>query len=153
MVDLEEFAVTGLFGGLGSGATESEVMGELGAAEYREKGKKAGRFTFLYGDIELWFDDNRLERVSLRLNENEPPNGGPLSLAGFWPRTKRSMEYVRRLLAQRDVTWNLDELMSGLSREETSQTWVTERNVHLAFFEGELQGIATGFPDAAPGTS
>jgi hypothetical protein len=56
MVDLEEFAVTGSFGGIRSGAAESEVVAELGAAEFRDKSKQAGRFTLLYGDVEIWFD-------------------------------------------------------------------------------------------------
>lgn len=153
MVDLEEFAVTGSFGGIGSGATESEVIEELGAAEFREKSKKAGRFTLLYGDVEIWFDESRLERISVRLNENEPPHGGPVPLSGFWPASRRSMEHVRGLLARREIGWSLDELMSGLNPEESSQTWVTDRNVHLAFFEGELQGVGTGFTGAETGTS
>lgn len=145
MVDLEEFAVTGSFGGIESGAADSQVIDELGAAEFREKSKKAGRFTLLYGDVEIWFDESRLERVSVRFRENEPPNGGPIPLSGFWPGSRRSMEYVRDLLAGREISWSPDELMSGLNPGETSQTWVTERNVHLAFFEGELQGVGTGF--------
>lgn len=147
MVDLEEYAITGRLGPVGGGADRSAVIADLGEAEFTER-QKAGRVALLYGDVELWFYQDRLDRTSVRLREGEPANGGPIELSGFWPDARRSMNYVRDLFLARDISWRLDEIMSGINPQETSQTWISERDVHLAFFEGELQAFGAVHRDA-----
>jgi hypothetical protein len=145
MVDLEEFAVSAEFGALPVGSGYAVAREMFGEPELMEPGNSNGPMFIRYGDVEFTFIDDRLTKAAFSLESDVPADGGAIPVRGFWPESKRTREAVAELLTAHGVSWKLDSVMSATSAAESSQVWVTERDVHLAFFEGVLQRAVASY--------
>ncbi|MCW2914734.1 MAG: hypothetical protein JWN52_2802 [Actinomycetia bacterium] len=145
MVDLEKFVVSAEFDSLPPGSGYAAARDMFGEPELMEPGRRGRPMFVKYGDVEFTFRDDFLTKAAFSLERGAPVDGGSIQVQGFWPESKRTREAVGELLAANDVSWELDVLMSSISTEESSQVWITERDVHLAFFEGILQRAVASY--------
>jgi hypothetical protein len=145
VVDLERFATSGLFDQLLPGTPYPEVSDMFGEPELDWPMNKRAPLFVKYGDIEFMFRFHRLTTAACNLVEGRPIDGGRLPVQGFWPESRRTRAAVADLLAHNGVTWELDVRASSMTPEESSQVWVTENHVHLAFFQGTLQSFLADY--------
>lgn len=143
MIDLEEFVVTAEFGQLADPIDFAALRDFFGDPDSVDKLRK--KRVARYGGIEFWFWSGKLTSIGFTLHPEEPLDGGGIAVTGFWPESKRAMEYVAELLRSRQVTWTIDQRLSELNPEDNSQTWVTSRHVHLGFIQGVLQRVVADF--------
>ncbi|WP_154663761.1 hypothetical protein [Saccharomonospora iraqiensis] len=140
-VDLETFIISGEFGSVGSGSEYGNVATKFGEPELLEAQHRSRPMIARYGDVEFRFLDQLLIAISVNLPDREVPRAANVELTGLWPPSARTLETVGKLLRKHGISWQVDPVMSATNPEENSQTWVTDRKVHLGFFAGYLHRI------------
>jgi hypothetical protein len=133
MVDLEEFLVTGVFGPVGRGATQADVVAAFGEPQYLTRARRSNPAMLLYGDVEFRLFADRLTAIVFSLEPGRPLES-PIDSHGLWPQSRRAIEIIDALLTERGVTWSLDTLLS----EPDAPIWITDRNVNIGFQDGHL---------------
>jgi hypothetical protein len=142
MIQLEEFAVSGVFGTWTPGADRASVLADLGEPDAFQRQRRAMPALAKYGDIELRFFDDVLIHISIVFWDGKPPDGGGVSLAGFWPDARRSIGAVADLLTAQGAGWRIDEAMAELYPDDDSPAWITDRGVWLSFSHGQLEKLS-----------
>lgn len=113
------------------------ILSFFGEPEIFTPAYKSYPLMIVYGDLELRFREEKLTTLTVVFKGNETQLPVQMDLEQFNIDANREFTAVEALLKRNDVAWKKDEIMSDLEQV----VYVTEHNVHLAFYEGFLTKI------------
>jgi hypothetical protein len=113
------------------------LLNFFGEPEILTPARKSYPMILVYSDLELRFREEKLTTLTVVFKGNETQLPAQIDLEQFSIDANREFTAVEALLKRNHVTWKKDEIMSDLEQV----VYVTEHNVHLAFYKGLLTKI------------
>lgn len=137
MTTLEQFIVKGKTSIIQMGCSHESILKNFGKPEIFTQAYKSYPMMLVYGDLEFFFRSNALDTVTLNLSRNKVDIPKGFDIEPFDVISNRSFIILENLIRTNKVAWEIDLIMS----DEDQLVYVTEKNVHLAFYNNYLTRI------------
>jgi len=137
MIKLEEIIVFGKSKQIDDKLSVESVLSFFGEPEIFTPAYKSYPLMIVYGDLEFRFRNQNLETITITFEENGTQLPSQIDHKQFDFALRRELNAIEDLLKQYHVTWKKDEIMS----DSEQVVYITEHNVHLAFYKGLLTKI------------
>lgn len=121
------------------------VLAVLGEPEIFTKAYKSYPTMLVYGDAELRFRNDVLEIITITFGPQGAKLPPQLDVGAFQSMESRSFPLIEALLKQQKVGWKKDTIMS----DEDQEVYITEHEVHLAFYKGVLTKVGIVYGKSA----